>query len=49
MIENKLLINTYTLNDLNLGKQLMKSGINMIITDEVEKMLDLRKEIAHEA
>jgi glycerophosphoryl diester phosphodiesterase len=49
MIENKLLINTYTLNDLTLGKQLMKSGIHMIITDEVEKMLDLRKEVDDEA
>jgi len=49
MIQNKLLINTYTLNDLTLGKQLMKSGIHMIITDEVEKMLDMRKEVDHEA
>lgn len=49
MIQNKLLINTYTLNDMTLGKQLMKAGIHMIITDEVEKMLDLRKEVDHEA
>lgn len=49
MMYNELLINAYTVNDLSLAKQLMFAGIHMIITDEVEKMIDLRKEVHNEA
>jgi len=44
MLENGLPINTYTVNDPKVGKQLIEAGIHMIITDEVEQMLQVRKE-----
>lgn len=49
MMVNKLKINAYTVNDLSVAKQLMIAGIHMIITDEVAAMVQLRKEVAHEA
>jgi len=42
-------INTYTLNDPQIARQLMVSGLHMIITDAVGTMVDLRREVLGEA
>ncbi len=44
MFKNRLPINTYTVNDPKIGKQLIEAGIHMVITDEVKLMLQVRKE-----
>ena len=38
MLSNQVKINTYTVNDIETAKQLIKAGVNSIITDHPEKM-----------
>jgi glycerophosphoryl diester phosphodiesterase len=49
MMVKGLLINAYTVNKKAVAKQLMAAGIHMIITDEVEKIVTVRKEVQGEA
>lgn len=42
MLEKGMKINAYTVNRSMVAKQLIKAGIHMIITDEVEKMVMIR-------
>lgn len=45
---HKLPINTYTVNDLEIAKRLIKAGVYSIITDDVKSMVSLRNEVCHE-
>ncbi|MBN2794127.1 MAG: glycerophosphodiester phosphodiesterase [Clostridia bacterium] len=48
MLEN-IFINPYTVNDLNIGKILVQSNVNSIITDRLEDMIKMRNEVINEA
>lgn len=43
LLEHQVKINTYTVNDESVAKQLFDANISAIITDRVTTMLDLRK------
>lgn len=45
---HKIPINTYTVNDLETAKRLIKAGVHSIITDDVKAMVSLRNEVCHE-
>ena len=49
MLMSGLKINAYTVNRRSIARQLITAGIHMIITDEVKKIVAVKKEVYHEA